>query len=444
MLDLPINNFRLSSPFGRRRGFSPADLFRFGEKGTALIVGPNVCFQDAAGTTPAGAGDPVGLVLDTSGNGNNATQSDNDDYRPTLQTAGGLWYLDPDLIDDCVVHNISGSFSGGRAFSSPHGHQIDNNIPLAGFDTRLPNVRLPSYVAREGNFTATEIDRVSAHMTGDRQYMVTMTDDLTLANLRMEMSNAETPVVTAIGANGVEATVTLGDPSDSALDLGAAGLTAPATVLWPLVNDNTSLEVFWCHNNSLTGSIPNLSSNTTLVYFWCYSNSLTGSIPNLSSNTNLVVFWCHNNSLTGSIPNLSSNTTLVYFWCYSNSLTGSIPNLSSNTNLVVFWCHNNSLTGSIPNLSSNTTLVYFWCYSNSLTGWAGGTLPVSLDDFRAQNNDLPEATVDALLAALDTAGASNGDCKLEGGTNAAPSSAGETSIDNLRGKGWTVTVTGGY
>ncbi|MER3356368.1 MAG: hypothetical protein RLQ73_20730, partial [Hoeflea sp. D1-CHI-28] len=66
-LDRPFNAFAgLSSPFGRRRGFSPADLFRFGEKGTALIVGPTNCFQDAAGTTPAGAGDPVGLVLDTS------------------------------------------------------------------------------------------------------------------------------------------------------------------------------------------------------------------------------------------------------------------------------------------------------------------------------------------------------------------------------------------
>ena len=46
--------------------FSPSVLFNTGEQGTALTPGPANCFQDSAGTTPAGAGDPVGLVLDTS------------------------------------------------------------------------------------------------------------------------------------------------------------------------------------------------------------------------------------------------------------------------------------------------------------------------------------------------------------------------------------------
>jgi len=86
----------------------------------------------------------------------------------------------------------------------------------------------------------------------------------------------------------------------------------------------------------------------------------------------------------------------------------------------------------------------FYCHFNSLTGWVGDTLPASLTDLRADDNDLPEATIDALLAALDTAGASNGNCELQGGTNAAPSASGQTSIDSLRARGWTVTVTGGY
>jgi uncharacterized protein YjbI with pentapeptide repeats len=53
---------------------------------------------------------------------------------------------------------------------------------------------------------------------------------------------------------------------------------------------------------------------------------------------------------------------------------------------------------------------------------------------------LTESAVDAILAALDTAGLSNGTVDVSGGTNAIPSAAGLTSKTNLEGKGWTVTV----
>jgi hypothetical protein len=59
----------------------------------------------------------------------------------------------------------------------------------------------------------------------------------------------------------------------------------------------------------------------------------------------LIVLYCHTNSLTGSIPDLSANVDLVNFWCHTNSLTGSIPDLSANVDLVNFSCNTNSLTG---------------------------------------------------------------------------------------------------
>lgn len=51
-----------------------------------------------------------------------------------------------------------------------------------------------------------------------------------------------------------------------------------------------------------------------------------------------------------------------------------------------------------------------------------------------------QSSVDAILAALDTAGLSDGEVDISGGTNAIPSAAGLTSKANLEGKGWTVTV----
>ncbi len=91
---------------GRFSGnWSPQSLFFGGEVGLLL---PNfdpangTLFQDSAGTTPVtGVGQPVGRVLDMSGNGNHLVQSVNDDYRPTLQADGdGNWYLDFDGVDD--------------------------------------------------------------------------------------------------------------------------------------------------------------------------------------------------------------------------------------------------------------------------------------------------------------------------------------------------------
>ncbi|GAA6201051.1 hypothetical protein [Aquicoccus sp. SU-CL01552] len=101
----PISGFPV--PFCRRSSWSSASLFASGEQGALYLPGPTTCFQDAAGTTPAGDGDPVGYLADLSGNGNHATQSTSA-ARPTLaQDAGGGWYLDFDGVDDWLDTGVS-------------------------------------------------------------------------------------------------------------------------------------------------------------------------------------------------------------------------------------------------------------------------------------------------------------------------------------------------
>ncbi len=76
-------------------------------------------------------------------------------------------------------------------------------------------------------------------------------------------------------------------------------------------------------------------------------------------------------------------------------------------------------------------------YNNDLT-----SLDVSgnygLSELRAQNNDLDEAAVDAVLAAVDAVGTNGGTVDLAG--NAVPSATGAAHVANLQGRGWTVTV----
>lgn len=83
-------------------------LFANGEQGFAYD--PNdltTMYQDAAGTVPVtGAGQPVGLILDKSGRGNHATQT-NSTSRPILRQNAitGAYYLEFDGSDDFLVTN---------------------------------------------------------------------------------------------------------------------------------------------------------------------------------------------------------------------------------------------------------------------------------------------------------------------------------------------------
>jgi len=95
-----------------------AQLFGNGEQGAMYIpqpqvLGQQVLFQDAAGTTPVTAdGDPVGYVADLSGNGNHATQSISA-ARPLYRTDGTLHWLEFDEVDDFLNLNI-GNLGGSQ------------------------------------------------------------------------------------------------------------------------------------------------------------------------------------------------------------------------------------------------------------------------------------------------------------------------------------------
>jgi hypothetical protein len=88
-LSIGLSLTRPSNPLGAP-AFSPASLFASGEEGAWYDPSDlSTVWQDAAGTTPATAGDPVGRIDDKSGNGNHATQS-TPTARPTLSARVNL------------------------------------------------------------------------------------------------------------------------------------------------------------------------------------------------------------------------------------------------------------------------------------------------------------------------------------------------------------------
>ncbi len=63
-----------------------------------------------------------------------------------------------------------------------------------------------------------------------------------------------------------------------------------------------------------------------------------------------------------------------------------------------------------------------------------------LIDVRFRANSLTETSVNNILIDLDNNDQLNGDCRLDGGTNAAPTGAGITAKNNLIAKGWSVST----
>ncbi len=92
-------------------------LFGSGEQGVLyvprpIVDGSQVLYQDAAGTTPVTAdGDPVGLMLDLSGNDNHASQSTSA-ARPVYRTDGVLHKLAFDGVDDKLLTQDLAFLSG--------------------------------------------------------------------------------------------------------------------------------------------------------------------------------------------------------------------------------------------------------------------------------------------------------------------------------------------
>jgi hypothetical protein len=231
---------------------------------------------------------------------------------------------------------------------------------------------------------------------------------------------------------------------------GCSSLTS-----FPLIDtsNGTRFNSAWRNCSSLT-SFPAIDTSSAtgvhaFAYTWENCYSLT-SFPliDTSNGTFFLNTWRSCSSLT-SFPLLdtSSGTSFADAWFGCISLT-SFPliNTSSGTTFQNAWNGCSSLT-SFPLLdtSSGTNFTSAWQSCSGLT-----TFPANAFDTNIATNytsaftttALLTQSIDDILVSLDTSGVSNGTFAQLGGQ--APSATGEAAIDSLVGKGWTVTVTGGY
>jgi hypothetical protein len=220
---------------------------------------------------------------------------------------------------------------------------------------------------------------------------------------------------------------------------------------FPLIDtgSGTNFERTWQNCTSLT-SFPllDVSSGTNFLGAWALSGLTSFPLLDVSSGTDFSVAWFGCSSLT-SFPllDVSNGAGFSNAWFGCTSLT-SFPllDVSSGTNFQSAWDNCTGLT-SFPalDLSSATSFYLSWRSCTSLT-----TFPANMFDSVTATNfggaflgtNLTQTSIDNILTSINTAGTSGGTFDQTGGS--APSATGEAAIDALRGRGWTVTVTGGY
>lgn len=133
------------------RSFSPASLFAGAAGAWYDPSDLTTLFSDSAGTTPAVVDGPVARMLDKSGNGNHAVQTSSTDWRPTLKSTGGLFWLEFDGANDTLVATfaINQTFdriSALRQVTWTNGRQVYGGVSAnAGavfMNTSSPNISL--------------------------------------------------------------------------------------------------------------------------------------------------------------------------------------------------------------------------------------------------------------------------------------------------------------
>jgi hypothetical protein len=144
----PLDGIR--SPFGVARGWTPAALFGAGGNGVWLASSTTTCFTDLAGTTPAGEGDLVALMLDQS-QGAGYFGGEFTGLGPELVTNGTF---DTDLTGWNAAGNWAWSSGSARHTPSGSGENLEQSVFTAG------KTYLVSW-SQSGDFVAVYADGLS-------------------------------------------------------------------------------------------------------------------------------------------------------------------------------------------------------------------------------------------------------------------------------------------
>ena len=365
------------------------NLFMRGEKG--FWVDPSdtsTLFQNHDRSIPASAnGDPIGLVLDKSGN--------NYDLKQLVSTSR------PKILD------------GGIVFD-----RVDDALTLT----------VPA-----GGITGTLF---LATTRGTTSYGVSMPAGV------WEIGNAYNPVGGVVSAVLVERALT----DDEKARLHVFGIGKGGTEFGAETN-LTRMYSNWTH----LVDFPLIDTSNVINFLntWNSCTGLTDFPPIDTSNVgNFWGAWGGCSGLT-SFPliDTSKGNTFYITWSRCSGLTSFPPiDTSRGTNFREAWFGCSGLTTfPLLDVSNGNTFLSTWSGCSSLSSFPENFFDnCSATDFPGafSNTNLSQASIDGILVSINSNSTSNGTFNQTGGS--APSAVGQASIDAMRARGWTVTTTGDY
>jgi len=192
---------------------------------------------------------------------------------------------------------------------------------------------------------------------------------------------------------------------------------------------------------SLTGDVSSLSGLTGLTYALIAATGVTGDLGALNTLTSCETFHLYGSAMTGDIADLASMTQVTSLRVETTSASGNIGALKTLTSLTILRASGTSITGDIGELDTLASLTDLRVTDNSMS-YGTTTLPAWGGTVYLYSDGFSTAEVDNFFIDLDAAGGTGGTLNI-GGTNAAPSAAAITAINNLIGKSWDLTFTVG-
>ena len=190
-------------------------------------------------------------------------------------------------------------------------------------------------------------------------------------------------------------------------------------------------------NSGIYGQYPNLNAFPNLNSFGARYGDCTGIINDIFLGS-LRTLYGDSNRFTGNLPIISGTDCRIYY-LPNNMFSGNILDLGSEP-VTHFRVDYNALSGTLFVSGSNVRL--FYCGGNFFTDYISSAIPLSMGDFRAENNLLPQSAIDQIISDFHT-NLNNrpkaGTLNLGGTGNAAPSPAAAALAQDIRDHGWTVT-----
>jgi len=420
--------------------FTPRTLFTASDNGVWYDPSDTDSMNtlaDGTGTTPS-INDPVGLIADKSGSNNPGTQQTTA-ARPLL--AGTPQRLQVDLVDD----NLNIDFSGTGGFRAdnivgtqdgivhaevaiPNGTYNILYNPLSNVPIYWPGDSIVQYILRSRPFTADEVSKATAYIlnkgtsnnfgsvTNMSEWFRNRTDIVNLYAKDWDTSNVTTFNAFAQNATALTDLQASNWDVSNVIDFSSFVASSNIKVLDVETWDTSSVQdfsffVFGCSNLEVL-NVSNWDTSSVTTF-----RSMVRDTRDLTT-------------LDTSNWDTSNVTDFLRFAQNAKGLTTlDVSNWdTSSLNLMQFFAAG----------ATNLTDVIV----NGGTGNPFADSPCTSYNEAFTNTNLTQQSIDDILVAIEAANTSNGRFDQSGGS--APSVTGETAIDALRARGWTITVTGGY